>query len=93
METRVFESKFNVLSVPKLLTKAQMIRYKGGNGYGYGGYDSGDAGTKTCWRRCYTYSGEPTATTYKESCYDHYGECTFNGWIADCTCCGTCTDY
>ena len=39
METRVFESKFNVFSVPKPLTKAQMIRYKGGNGYGgYGGY-------------------------------------------------------
>ena len=48
METRVFESKFNVLSVPKLLTKAQMIRYKGGNGYGNGGYGGYAAGSYSC---------------------------------------------
>ena len=89
METRVFESKFNVLKVPKPLTKEQMIRYKGGSGYdGYGDGGYGEKKNRECVFWCIDFFTEE----YKAQGYilgglcvpDAYNVCVKDGWMTLC---------
>ena len=68
--------KFSLRRVSEFLTEPEMKRVTGG-------YDTGN----TCWHRCYTYGGTPTASVWG-TCYEAYHECNRRFEIAECGCNG-----